>query len=44
MVMDREFEDENNNNVGSGLGGELKDFEDMDGSFNAGDNFGCTID
>ena len=43
MVMGRnDFDDDNNGgnsmNTGGGLGGELRDFEDMDGSFNAGDN------
>lgn len=40
VVMNRGvFEDNDNQAVtGGGLGGELNDFEDMDGSFNAGDN------
>ena len=31
--------DDDNFNGGGGLGGELKDFEDMDGSFTGGDNY-----
>lgn len=33
-----DFDEMDNTNVTGGLGGELKDFEDMDNSFNAGDS------